>query len=199
MKESKREIQRRIAYEAARILTEYQAGDHIFAIQKAANRLGVNDKRLMPSREEISLALREQQRLFRGDAQASALESLRFAALQAMETLEQFRPLLVGPVYEGTADINSPIRLHLFATTPEEVIISLIDLHIPWQQRDQSMRFTNQTRKSVPGFRSNANGVIFEFVVLPPKGPYSKPIDPLDHHPIQGATIKQLRLLLNQR
>ncbi len=43
------------------------------------------------------------------------MQTLRDAALQAMEALIQFKPMLVGPVYEGTADSNSPVRLHLFA------------------------------------------------------------------------------------
>ena len=199
MKATKREIQRRIAYETARILTEYQSSDQAFAIQKAASRLGISDRRLLPTREEISLAIREQQRLFRGSDQASALQKLRTAALQTMQLLVRFRPLLVGPVYEGTADSNSPVRLHLFADTPEDVIFALADLHIPWQERDRTLRFSGGGRKNMPGFQFNANGVLFELVVMPEQGPYSKPLDPLDHQPIQGATSKQLKVLLNQR
>jgi hypothetical protein len=199
MKATKREIQRRIAYETARILTEYQSSDQAFAIQKAASRLGINDKRLLPNREEVSLAIREQQRLFRGNEQAAALQNLRIAALEAMQSLIQFKPLLVGPVYEGTADSNSPVRLHMFAETPEEVIFALSDLHIPWHERDRSMRFSGGSRKNMPGFQFNANGVMFELVVLPEQGPFSKPLDPLDHHIIQGVNLKQLKALLNQR
>jgi len=199
MKATKREIQRRIAYETARILTEYQSSDQAFAIQKAASRLGVSDRRLLPTREEISLAIREQQRLFRGSDQESALEKLRTAALQAMQLLVRFRPILVGPVYEGTADSNSPVRLHLFADTPEEVIFALADLHIPWQERDRLIRFSGGVRKNMPGFQFNANGVMFELVVMPEQGPYNKPLDSLDHQPIQGATIKHLKKLMNQR
>jgi hypothetical protein len=199
MKATKREIQRRIAYETARILTEYQSSDQVFAMQKAASRLGINDKRLLPNREEISLAIREQQRLFRGSDQTSALQKLRAAALQAMQMLVRFRPMLVGPVFDGTADNNSPVRLHLFADTPEEVIFALSDLHIPWQERDRSMRFSGGNRKNMPGFQFNANGVMFELVVMPEQGPLSKPLDPLDHHPIQGVNSKQLKALLDQR
>jgi hypothetical protein len=199
MKASKREIQRRIAYETARILTEYRASDQGFALQKAASRLGINDKRLLPTREEISLAIREQQRLFRGSDQESALQTLRNDALQAMERLFQFKPMLVGPVYEGTADSNSPVRLHLFADTPEEVLFSLSDLHIPWQERDHSMKFSGSDRRNMPGFQFTANGVVFELIVFPAQGVFSKPIDPLGNHPIQGINIKQLKSLLNQR
>jgi hypothetical protein len=199
MKATKREIQRRIAYETARILTEHHSSDQVFALQKAASRLGVNDKRLMPNRDEISQAIREQQRLFRGITQQTALQRLRHAALQAMESLFQFRPLLVGPVNDGTADSNSPIRLYLFANTPEEVLFALVDLQIPWQEKDRWLKFSGGNRKNIPGFQFTANGVVFELLILPPQGPYSKPIDPLDNHPIRGSNIKNLKLLLNQR
>ncbi|MBL3619539.1 MAG: hypothetical protein JMN26_17715, partial [gamma proteobacterium endosymbiont of Lamellibrachia anaximandri] len=113
MKANNRESQRRIAYEAARILTELRSGDYNYACQKAADRLGLGNKRLMPNRDEIESALREQQRLFRGEDQATALQHLRSLAMGAMGALARFKPLLVGPVFDGTADQNSPIRLHL--------------------------------------------------------------------------------------
>lgn len=199
MKATKRDIQRRIAYEIARILTEHRSSDQAFALQKATSRLGINDKRLLPTREEIAQALREQQRLFRGIDQESALRTLRDAALQGMEALLQFKPMLVGPVYEGTADSNSPVRLHLFADSPEEVIFSLSDLHIPWQERDHSMKFSGGSRKNMPGFQFNADGVVFELLVFPLQGTFSKPIDPLDNQPIQGISSNQLKSLLNHR
>lgn len=199
MKATKREIQRRIAYETARILTEYRSSDQAFAVQKAANRLGISDRRLLPNREEISQAIREQQRLIRGSDQESALQKLRLAALHAMQSLVRFRPLLVGPVYDGTADSNSPVRLHLFADTPEEVIFALSDMHIPWQERDRSMKFSGGNRKQLPGFQFNANGVLFELVVIPEQGPFNKPLDPLDHQPIQGINSKQLKTMIDQR
>ena len=196
---SKRAIQRRIAYETARILTEYRSGDKAFAIQKAANRLGIHDKRLLPTPEEISKALQEQQRLFRGLEQISALYELRATALSAMEMLNRFKPLLVGPVYEGTADSNTSVRLHLFASTPEEVIFTLSDLKIPWQERNRSMKFSGGIHRDMPGFQFNANDVILELIVFPIEGPFRTPLDPLDNHPIQGVTSKQLKSLLDQR
>ncbi len=196
MKAKKREIQRRIAYEAARVLTENQSGDQIYAMHKAAVRLGISDKRLMPNREEVESALREQQRLFRGNDQQTTLKKMRIAALQAMKALMQFNPLLVGPVYEGTADTNSHIRLHLFASTPEEVVFSLMKLHIPWHERDCSLKFSDGRRKTMPSFRFIADSNYFELVVLPNQGPHKRPVDPQDNRPIKGSTTQQLEQLV---
>lgn len=197
MKANKREIQRRIAYETARLLTEHRSDDHLFAMQKAAMRLGVRDKRLMPRRDEVAQALQEQQRLFRGMEQQNALSELRHVALQAMHTLKRFKPLLVGAVYEGTADSNSNIRLHLFSDTPEEVIFALSDLHIPWEERDCRLHFSEHRRKNMPCFHFNADKTHLVLIVLPISGPDCRPIDPRDDRPIQGVSISQLQQLLS--
>ncbi len=192
MSQSKRELQRRIAYEAARIMTEYRSDDMAHATQKAAARLGVTRRQQMPTREEIDEALREQQRLLRGDDQQQALARLRRSARQAMLALKQFSPILVGPVYEGTADTNSRVRLHLHADTPEDVLFTLSDLKIPWQERQRTLHFSNGRRLEVPSFQFTADGVGFELLVLSAESPHPRPLNPLDKQPIQGATLKQI-------
>ena len=199
MKVAKREIQRRIAYEAARILTDSRIDDHDYAIHKAASRLGINNKRLMPKREEIYQALREQQRLFRGDEQLLAVEKMRYAAHSAMQALQQFKPLLVGPVFEGTADLNSRIRLHLFASTPEEVALCLMGLHIPWHEKDCSIKFAAGGRKNMPSFRFTADGNLFKLIVFPEIVHNNPPVEPDNNHPIRGITLQKLGELINQR
>ena len=198
MSNAKRELQRLIAYEAARILTEYRSGNIAFACQKAASKLGVSQRQQMPTREEVEHALREQQWLVRGDKQQAVLRELRQGALQAMQALRQFNPLLVGSVYDGTADSNSHTQLHLFADTPEAVLFSLSDMHIPWQERQRKLSFSDGHQREIPVFRFSANGVLFELLVLPAETPHARPLDPLDNQPIQGANIKQLNALITE-
>jgi hypothetical protein len=192
MSQGKRELQRRIAYEAARILTEYRSGNLAYATQKAAARLGVTRRQQMPTREEVEEALREQQRLLRGDDQQQALMHLRRSAREAMLALKAFSPILVGPVYEGTADTNSPVRLHLHADTPEDVLFALSDMKIPWQEGQRSLQFSHGRRLEVPSFQFTADGVGFELLVLPSQSPHARPLNPLDNQPIQGANLKQI-------
>jgi len=153
----------------------------------------------MPTRDEVDAALREQQRLFRGTEQQAVVEKMRSAALQAMQALQQFKPLLVGPVLEGTADKNSRIRLHLFASTPEEVALRLMEMHIPWHEKDCSIKFSDGNRKNMPSFRFTADSDYFELIVLPDSGLNNRPVDPRDNRPITGATIPRLEKLLDQR
>jgi hypothetical protein len=192
----KRELQRRIAYEAARLMTEYQTDDMAYACQKAAAKLGVTRRQQMPSPDEVEDALREQQRLLRGDEQPAALQHLRQQAQQAMEALGQFDPLLVGSVYQGTADSNSPIRLYLFANTPEEVLFTLSDMKIPWRESQRTLSFRNGTKELVPVFKITADGVTFELTVMSSEDIHNRPLDPLDRQPLQGINLKQLREII---
>jgi hypothetical protein len=197
MPQGKRELQRRIAYEAARIMTEYRSDNMAHACQKAAARLGVTWRQQMPTRDEIEEALREQQRLLRGDEQQQALNRLRRSALEAMQALHQFNPLLVGSVYQGTADTNSGIQLHLYANTPEDVLFTLTDMKIPWQERERTLSVSKGHRREVPSFQFTADGVHFELLVLSSEKPHMRPLDPIDNQPIRGATLEQLGALVS--
>ncbi|PVV06381.1 MAG: hypothetical protein B6D77_15915 [gamma proteobacterium symbiont of Ctena orbiculata] len=196
MQTGKRELQRLIAYEAARILTELRSDNISYACQKAAAKYGVTKRQLLPSRDEVENALREQQRLLRGSSQSDSMHALRLSALNAMQALRQFQPRLVGAVLDGTADSNSKVRLHLFADTPEDLLFTLTDLQIPWQEKQRRMHFSDGNIESVPCFLFTADGVGFELSVLPTHNPRNRPLDPLDNQPIQGATIKQLQQLI---
>ena len=196
MANGKRALQRRIAYEAARLLTELRSDNIAYACRKAAAKHGVTRQQMMPSREEIETALREQQRLVRGDEQFDALQQLRRAALEAMQALRLFDPQLVGPVLQGTADRNSGIELHLFADTPEDVLFALSDLHIPWQEKQRTLPFSDGSRESLPCFQFSADGVRFELIILPRGNRHKRPLDPLDNQPLEGANLKQVTEIL---
>ena len=123
-KQRNRQVQQRLAYEAARIMAEQQLQDIETARRKAAARMGISDSKLFPRPTEIEQALMEYQQLFFGEAHNQRLRGLREAPIQAMEALREFRPRLVGPVLHGTADAGSRVQLHLFADTPEDVAFS---------------------------------------------------------------------------
>ncbi|MEO6690295.1 MAG: hypothetical protein ABIS07_11805, partial [Dokdonella sp.] len=60
------EVRRRIAVEAARLISEGGLRDYGRAKTKAAAQLGIFDEAGLPKNSEIEDALREHQRLFRG-------------------------------------------------------------------------------------------------------------------------------------
>ena len=101
-----------LAQECARIMAEEGIQDFRTAKRKAAFRLAVTDKGVMPDNAEIERALLDYQRLFHADRQAIRLRGLRETALEAMRFLARFRPRLVGSVLSGTAGPHAHIHLH---------------------------------------------------------------------------------------
>lgn len=189
-------LRRRIAVDAARILAE--SGDHNYsrAGRKAAERLGYRDPRQLPSNSEIEQALREHQQLFRGEEQAGILRQLRQLAREAMETLQAFKPRLVGPVLAGTADRHSRIELHLFCDSPEQIIFHLMELRIPWRDGEKRLHYPQGVVRRQPLFRFQAGESEIELVWFPRNEMHHSPLSPLDHRPLQRASLSRLRSLL---
>ncbi len=185
-----------LAQSAARILSETGQRDFASALHKAATQHRVSDKRNLPDNSEIEAALQELQRLFHGDSQPQILRQLRQTALQAMALLAAFRPCLVGPVLNGTADQHSPIYLHLFADTAEEVLIALMERQIPFEQGERRVRYSNGTVESRPRFSFIAGEHEIQLTVFPSRERSRAPLSPVDGRPMQRAERAQLERLL---
>jgi hypothetical protein len=191
-----REGQRRLlAQEAARVIQSQGGGDYDRARRKAAERLGVGNNRLWPSKAEVQEALREQQRLFQ-PGQAEALQRLRRQALQAMSAFVRFHPRLVGPVLDGSADRGSRITLQLFAETPDDVVHALLAQGIPWVQRERRVRFGGGERQPRPLLRFEAGEVAVELLVLSPRDRANPPLNQVTERPERGADLRQVEALL---
>jgi len=198
MSEPPDSLRGRIAYEAARIMADQRLSDTRAACRRAAQRLGCSNARQWPTPEEVGAALRAQQRLFRGAAQQRALAGLRKDALAAMEMFRVFRPHLVGPVLDGTADTHSPLELQLFADDPSEVVARLIELGIPWRDGEQPLFFPGGRRESVPVLTFQAGTTPVRLVVLGRGDLRLRPLAPGGHRPMERADSGSLRRLMEQ-
>ena len=187
-------VRRRLADEAARLLADEGVAGYAAARHKAAQRLGVKDARLWPKGTEIQEALVSRQRLFHRD-QGQVLVGLRQRAAEAMVRFGRFRPRLVGAVAEGTADVGTPVRLHLFAETPEEVILDLLEQGIPWDERLVDLPYADGVHRQRPLLYFVAGKVTFELLVLPPLELHNPPLSPIDDRPERGLDLDEL----NQR
>lgn len=185
-------LRRLIAQSAAAILAESGQGDFTAALRKAAQRHNVSDQRNLPDNNEIEAALLEHQRLFRANHQPHFLRQLQQTALQAMDLLANFRPCLVGPVLNGSADQHTPIYLHLFANTAEEVLIFLLDQHIPFEQGERRVRYGNGAIEQCPKFSFIAGEHEIQLTVFPPQDRKRAPLSPVDGKPMQRAERSQL-------
>ena len=192
-----RERRHRLAHEAARLMAEGGFRDYHQAKRKAAERLGIHDDASLPRNSEIEEALREQQRLFAGPQQDTALRLRREAALQALEFLQAFAPRLVGPVLEGTADATSPVQLHLHTDAPDDVQHFLEQQRIPAESRARRLRMDRERTLDVTVWVFVADGLVFDLAVLPYDTLRQAPLSPVNEKPMRRASASQLRQLLD--
>ena len=139
----------RIAQAAARLIAEHGLSDWAAAKRKACRELGLSGREPLPANEEIEQALRDYNSLFQPQAQAASLRAQRMMALEWMERLSPWRPLLVGGVAAGWATAHSDVRLELEAEDPKAVELGLINAGIEYTAAAPASG-------TVPGTRLNA-------------------------------------------
>lgn len=190
-------MRRRVALEAARLISEHGIRDFQFAKRKAAESLHALDESSLPKNSEIEEALREHQRLFHGDDQPTQLRALREAACEAMRYFARFEPRLVGAVLDGTADTHSPVCLHLFCDTPESIIAMLNDDGIFFDEDDRCLRINAEHSTDFPVLKIRQSGVDFDLTLLPLDAIRQAPLDRSGERPLQRATLAALETLLS--
>lgn len=190
------QLRRRVALEAARLISEHGIRDYRQAKLKAAERLGIGDEQGLPRNREIEDALREHQRLFQSDQQPRALRARREAACAAMLFFAQFEPRLVGAVLEGTADAHSAICLHVFCDAPEDVATFLHERGIPFEQRTRVLRLDRQRSAEFSVLLFNADGLAVDLTLLPRDALRQPPLDRIDERPLRRASLAAVEALL---
>ncbi|RFA31160.1 hypothetical protein CAI21_00445 [Alkalilimnicola ehrlichii] len=190
-------MRQRLTLEAARIMAEEGVSDYAFAKRKAAERIGAPDTRNLPGNREIQDALADYQRLFQAEDQPARVRYLREQAVAAMEFFSPFRPRLVGSVLNGTASQHSDVNLHVFADTPEEVVLFLMEHNIPFETAERRLRFGREDYVMVPVFRFAAGDVMVDLTVFEPEGLREAPRSRVDGQPMQRANLPAVRELLS--
>ncbi|MEZ5461392.1 MAG: hypothetical protein R3F00_06250 [Dokdonella sp.] len=190
------ELRRRIAVEAARLISEQGLRDYHAAKLKAAQQLGLGEKAALPRNVEIEAALREHQRLFQASSQPAQLARLREAAVEAMRFLQPFQPRLVGPVLDGTADAHSAVCLHVFSEQPERVMSFLDEHRIPFELQDRLLRYGTNVEQRFPVLLLSADDTVVDLTVFPLDGLRQAPQDRISDRPMQRAGLIRLLEIL---
>lgn len=190
------QLRRRVALEAARLISEHGIRDYRQAKLKAAQRLGIGDEQGLPRNREIEDALREHQRLFQSGEQPQALRARREVACDAMRFLACYEPRLIGAVLEGTADAHSAICLHVFCDSPENVAVFLREHGIPFEQRSRALRVDREHSRDFPVLTFSAEELMIDLTVLPRDALRQAPLDRVDERPMRRASISAVETLL---
>lgn len=190
------QMRRRLAVEAARVMSESGIRDFQMAKRKAAERLGANEKSHLPNNAEIEEALREHQRLFQASEHPQTLRRLRQEARDAMKFFKDFEPRLVGAVLEGTADRFSAVTLHLFCDAPEHVMILLDENGIAYEEHNRKLKFAHDKMQEFPALIIPRGDIRIDLTLLPPEAIRQAPLDRVDDKPMKRATLNTLEDLL---
>lgn len=126
------QLRQEIAAAAARLVAQ-DGADYGSAKRKAARQVlgdAPSPPNVLPDNDMIEEQVRQYNALFLADSQPARLFQLRTIALQVMEALQQFHPLLSGPVLNGTAGPHDEIYLQLFAESTKEIHIFLLNKNV---------------------------------------------------------------------
>lgn len=134
-----------IASRAAGLIVE-EGLSYGAAKKQAAAQLGCTGRIEWPDSAQLLAAVREYIAIFCPSEQAAALCGLRQLALVWMDRLAQFRPCIVGAVWNGTATQHSAIHLDLYCDDSKELAIFFINT----RQRYQESSSTNAKGQEIP-------------------------------------------------
>ena len=185
-----------IAQECARLIAEEGVQDFSAARRKAALRLAVNNRAVLPDNVAIEQALLDRQRLFDADRQALRLHRLRETALEAMQFLARFRPRLVGPVLSGAVGPHAGVHLHLFAESPEEIVLFLMERHIPFETAERRLKMADGAQIRLPAFRFTAGETRIDLTLFGLLAEREAPLSPVDGRPMRRASLAEVHALL---
>jgi len=188
-------LRQSIAAEAARIIATEGQRSYLAAKQKAAERLGASVRNGLPSNSEVEMELRAWQDLFGGSEREQRLDELREEARSAMRFLEAFRPRLVGPVAEGTADQFSRVCLQVFSDDPDAVARTLMEHRIDFAQERRKVRWHDGRPREVDVLvidRETAQVELMLMIGRDARQPLPSPIDGRPQQRLSPADLDEI-------
>ena len=123
-----------IAASAARLVVE-EGLEYGPAKRRAARDLGRRSTRRaeLPGNNEVEDEVRAYLTLFCADTQPFELQALRSVAALWMQRMAEFRPLLSGAVWRGTATRLNNVHLQLYCDDSKAAELALIDQGVDYE------------------------------------------------------------------
>lgn len=180
---------------AAQLIVERGFNDYHQAKAKALEILCLGKKKnLMPSNQEVYDALKDYQSLYLGEKQISLIRQKQLVADKFMRHLLPFEPHLTGGVLDGTATCQSPIEVHVFSLTHDDVYIHLIDRKFKVQTKNSRYAFDGHHSIHIPCYEINFLDETFRIISFVEK--FRPPLCPILRKPMQRLAHKDLNAML---
>jgi len=190
-------LREQIAQLAARLMAE-GTEDFALAKRKAARQLGASETQNLPNNSEIEQALRAYHALYQHADQIDVLRTLRAQAIRVMQEFIAFDPMLTGTVLRGTATGYSDIDLALFADSPKDVELLLLNRKLAYKASEKRFRFRGSLRAIPVLLLSYADEADVQLAIFTPSDRRSMPLSPVDGHVMTGAPLLEVQSLLDQ-
>ncbi len=181
-----------IAQEAARLMVEHGIRDFAVAKKSALSHLGLNaNDTPLPRNQEIALEKQSLVDLFYSQSTSDHLHTLHQTAHQALIMLSPFSPYLVGEIVENHANQHSPVTIHLYDVSVEQVELFLHERSLPFRHEEVQLKISRSHHHSYPRLSFLAGEIWVEIVVLPLERLKSPPLSPLDGRAIKRVSLKR--------
>ncbi|MDH3376403.1 MAG: hypothetical protein OEQ39_05475 [Gammaproteobacteria bacterium] len=186
-----------ISIEAARIMADTGLRDFHSAKEKARTRLDLGHAVGLPSNAEIDDAVADQISIF-GSRSSDELKVMGLRqAKELMLFLHCFKPRLSGALSQSAVTPHTPIELHVFAPTLEDLLQFLNQSRVPHEARDKRLRFGGGTERRLPMIGFCFDDVAVELTVFSTQRYQSPPLSPIDGRPMPRLTLRSVDKLLS--
>ena len=138
-----------IAKRAAEIIMEEGITDYQFAKKKAAKYLDYQSSDFLPSNDEIDTALKEYQKIYQADIDASLINKIKSEALKIMELFKNFNPHLVGQLIDGLIPKYPVLQINLYTDNMKEIEYLLLNNKIEFDLKDKNISEKRTKKKSL--------------------------------------------------
>jgi len=187
---------KRVAQEAAELLYTKQEKEYKQAKLRAAKTLGGN---ILPSNVEIATELDRIANEKEGQVRQEKLVQMRHKALQIMQTLENFKPVLVGSVWRGTTHRNSDIDIVTYAKNPQQIVSILKKGNYTVTKAEvQAVTKKGKKEQSFHVYLNLLSGSQVELVVRDPEDINRRVKCEIFGDIITGLTIERLQRVLSE-
>ncbi len=192
----RRQTRDQIVQLAARLVVDEGVTSLRAARRKAIEQLRAGGTMALPKLAEIQAAVADYLRLFDRPEHIRRLQKQRQVALEAMHVLKKFDPCLTGPALHGTATENTPVTLHLFTDSSEDVGLSLTERGIPYGLGERLARYSGGRQSRKPCYEFYAGETCIELVVFNYKEARHAPASPVDGKPMRRLRPAAVESLL---
>lgn len=158
-----------VANRAAEIIMEEGITDYQFAKKKAAKYLDYQSSDFLPSNDEIDIALKEYQKIYQVDIDASLIDKIKSEALSVMELFKNFNPHLVGQLTDGLIPKYPILQINLYTDNMKEIEYLLLNNKIKFDLKNKNIsekRTKKKSLRSIPIFKIDGPYFPIELKIL---------------------------------